>query len=69
MSEKRCPICGEGVLQHLGPESGDDIQRADSPLRETYTCGHEVTEPGLDTADAEILEVERRDSADTTDPV
>ena len=46
----------------------DEIQRADTPILESYTCGHEVSEPGLDSADAEVLEVERRDSSDTVDP-
>ena len=68
MTEQRCPICGKGVLRHLGTESGDGIQRAESTIRELYTCGHEVTEPGLETADAEALEVERRDSSDTVEP-
>jgi hypothetical protein len=69
--DKRCPICGEGVLQHLGTEGPRDVQeqRADTPILETYTCGHTVTEPGLDTADSEILEVERRQSADVVDPL
>ena len=65
--EKRCPICGAGVLQHLGAETPEDLQTPDSELLETYTCGHEVTGPALATADAEILEVERRQTTDTVD--
>jgi len=65
--EKRCPICGQGVLQHLGTESGEDMQRPESPIIETYSCGHEVTEPPLETSDSERLEVERRSSEDTTE--
>jgi hypothetical protein len=69
--EKRCPVCGRGVLQHLGTEARGD-QQPDSPILETYSCGHEVREPPLETADAERLEVERRSSEDTagapTDP-
>ncbi|HEX9374630.1 MAG TPA: hypothetical protein VGB19_00085 [Actinomycetota bacterium] len=67
--EKRCPVCGRGVLRHLGPERGDEIQRPESPILETYTCGHEVAEPPLATADADRLEVERRESEDTVPPV
>jgi len=67
--EKRCPICGRGVLRHLGPEQGDEMQRPESPILETHTCGHEVAEPPLETADADGLEVERRESEDTVSPV
>jgi hypothetical protein len=66
-SEQRCPVCGEGVLQHLGSEDADSKQRPESPLIETYTCGHEVTTPPLATADADRLEVERRTSDETVD--
>jgi hypothetical protein len=62
---KRCPVCGKGVLRHLGTEAGKDAQRPESPIRESYTCGHEVREPPLATADADRLEVERRASEDT----
>ena len=66
-TEKRCPVCGEGVLQHLGSEDAA-MQRPESQLIETYTCGHEVTTPPLATADADRLEVERRSSDETVDP-
>ena len=66
-TEKRCPICGQGVLQHLGTESGDEMQRPESPIIETYSCGHEVAEERLETADAERLEVERRSSEETAE--
>ena len=66
--EQRCPVCGEGVLQHLGPEDPDRMQGPESPLIQTYTCGHEVTTPPLATADADRLEVERRTSDETVDP-
>ena len=66
--ERRCPVCGRGVLRHLGTESGSRLQRPESPIIETYTCGHEVTEPPLATSDAERLEVERRASEDTVEP-
>ena len=53
------------MLQHLGPEAGPRQQQPDSPIIETYTCGHEVPEDRLETADAERLEVERRSSEET----
>lgn len=67
VSEKRCPICGRGVLSELGTESADAMQGPESAIVETYTCGHEVGEATLATADAEELEVERRSSEDTAD--
>ena len=62
--EKRCPICGEGILQHLGTEGVDEMQGAETPIVETYTCGHSVTEGSLASADADRLEVERRESGE-----
>jgi hypothetical protein len=56
------------VLKHLGTEAGRDLQEPESPIRETYTCGHEVVGPTLGTADADRLEVERRQTDETTDP-
>jgi hypothetical protein len=67
-TDQRCPVCGEGVLQHLGSEDPDHLQRPESHVIETYTCGHEVTTPALATADADRLEVERRTSDETLDP-
>jgi hypothetical protein len=63
--EKRCPVCGRGLLRHLGTEAGRRKQRPESPILETYTCGHEVREDLLETADADRLEVERRSSGET----
>jgi len=56
------------VLQHLGTEAPRDEQQPESPILETYSCGHTVTEGSLETADAERLEVERRTGEDVTDP-
>ena len=61
-------MCGEGVLQHLGTEDGTEGQQPDSPILETYSCGHTVTEGSLATADAERLEVERRGSDENVHP-
>jgi hypothetical protein len=66
--QKRCPVCGVGVLRHLGTESSEVPQAAELPIGETYTCGHEVAGPTLAMADAERLEVERRTSEETVDP-
>ena len=63
--DKRCPVCGRGFLRHLGTEAGTREQQPESPIVETYTCGHEVREDALETADAERLEVERRESEET----
>ena len=65
--DKRCPVCGRGVLQHLGPEAGRRELQPDSPIIETYSCGHEVPEERLETADARRLEVERRTSEETAE--
>ena len=67
-SEKRCPVCERGVLRHLGTEAGKRDQQPESPILETYTCGHEVREDPLETADADRLEVERRTSGETATP-
>ena len=55
---KRCPVCGAGVLQRLGAEAGRREQQPDSPIIETYSCGHEVAEDRLETADAELSDTE-----------
>lgn len=67
--DKRCPICGEGVLQHIGAEASHHLQQAESPLLETYSCGHTVTEGSLATADADRLEVERRRTDEMVTPL
>jgi hypothetical protein len=62
-------VCGVGVLRHLGPEAGRrEQQQPGSPIIETYSCGHEVPEDRLETADADRLEVERRRSEETAEP-
>jgi hypothetical protein len=68
-NERSCPICGEGVLQHLGPEDSERLLRPESPIIETYTYGHQVATEPLGTADAGRLDVERRASEDTVDDV
>jgi hypothetical protein len=66
--EHRCPVCGKGVLQELGPEA-DAVQGPETRQRQTYSCGHDVAEPPLEaTATDHRLEVERRATEDTVDP-
>lgn len=59
-----CPICARGELVDLTFDGrrGGPRQTADSLEVDVYSCGHEVTGPSLATADAELLEVERRPS-------
>jgi hypothetical protein len=70
----RCPVCGVGVLVVVSYESedqGDDEPKleADSEEVRTFTCGHEVRGPGLDTADQDRLSVERRTSDQAVPPI
>ncbi len=60
-----CPICGVGTLRTV--DFGD--QQPESRETETFTCGHEVQGARLQTADADLLDVERRESEDTVTPV
>ena len=60
-----CPICGVGTLRTV--DFGD--QQPESREMEAFTCGHEVQGARLQTADADLLDVERRESEDTVTPV
>ena len=68
-----CPICGRGTLVDLSfDERGPGYatrQTADSAEVRTYDCGHEVSGPTLASADPDRLDVERRSSQDTVEPV
>jgi hypothetical protein len=73
---RRCPVCGRGSLVDIAFREGstlaeqEDIQEADTRQVETYSCGHEVRGPGLDaTAASDDLQVERRNSDETAEPV
>jgi hypothetical protein len=73
-SDKRCPICHEGVVADIAfdrdpaaPEARPQ-QTAEATEVTTYTCGHRVSGPSLAGADADALDVERRQSEDTVDP-
>jgi hypothetical protein len=60
-----CPICGKGTLRTV--DFGD--QQPESREVQTFTCGHEVRAGRLRTADADRLDVERRQSEGTVMPV
>jgi hypothetical protein len=60
-----CPICGEGTLRTV--DFGD--QQPESRQVQTFTCGHEVEGARLEIADADTLDVERRESEETVTPV
>ena len=76
---KKCPVCGQGTLieitfregSALESEAGEAIQESDTRQVESYSCGHEVMGPGLDesAAGTDDLEVERRQTEETTDPL
>jgi hypothetical protein len=60
-----CPICGKGTLRTV--DFGD--QQPESRQVQTFTCGHEVEGDPLQSADADRLDVERRESEETVTPV
>jgi hypothetical protein len=60
-----CPICGKDTLRTV--EFGE--QQRESRQVQTFTCGHEVEGAQLQTADADRLDVERRESEETVMPV
>jgi hypothetical protein len=69
----RCPICGKGTLVDLAfdERGAGEASRQTPESRElqTYDCGHEVRGPALRSADPDALDVERRNSEDTVEPV
>jgi hypothetical protein len=66
--ERRCPVCGEGVLADIDFGGNDLFQDPRSRQVDVYTCGHEVDRTRLESADADRLDVERRSSEETTAP-
>jgi hypothetical protein len=66
--ERRCPVCGNGVLADIDFGGDDLFQDAQSRQVDVYTCGHEVDRARLDSADSDRLDVERRSSEETTAP-
>jgi hypothetical protein len=66
--ERRCPVCGQGVLADIDFGGNDLFQDPQSRQVDVYTCGHEVDRARLDSADADRLDVEQRSSEETTAP-
>lgn len=72
--DQRCPICHRGVVADIAFDrdpaapAATPQQTAETTEVITYTCGHRVPGPSLASADAEALDVERRQSEDTVDP-
>lgn len=72
--ERRCPICHRGVVADIAFDrdpatpAATPRQGAETTEVTTYTCGHKVPGASLASADAEVLDVERRQSEDTVDP-
>jgi hypothetical protein len=67
--ERRCPVCGEGILRDLSHDAASGgQQQPESRQLETYTCGHEVLGDRLDRADTHTLDVEQRASDETVEP-
>jgi hypothetical protein len=68
----RCPICGEGDLVEIAYQAAGEFEpthQPDSVEVQVFSCGHRVPGAQLSVADAERLNVERRTSEDTVDPV
>ncbi len=73
---RRCPECGRGDLLEISYREGSGaadvpIQESDTRQVESYSCGHEIAGPALDrsAAGTEGLQVERRHSEETPDPL
>ena len=67
-AERHCPVCGNGVLADIDFMGNDLFQDAQSRQVDVYSCGHEVDRARLDSADADRLDVERRNSEEATAP-
>ena len=67
-TERRCPVCGEGLLADIDFGGNDLFQDPKSRQVDVYSCGHEVDRAPLESADADRLDVERRSSKETATP-
>ncbi len=75
--DRKCPECGRGDLVDILFTEGstlaetEEIQEADTQQVEIYSCGHEVRGPSLgESATASNdMEVERRQTDETTEPI
>jgi hypothetical protein len=66
--ERRCPVCGRGVLADIDFGGDELFQDPESRQVDVFTCGHEVERASLEVADADRLDVERRSSDETAAP-
>jgi hypothetical protein len=67
-SERRCPVCGEGVLADIDFGGDELFQDPVSRQVDVYTCGHEVERDRLESADTDRLDVEQRRSDESAAP-
>jgi len=67
-SDRRCPVCGEGILADIDFGGDELFQDPESRQVDVFTCGHEVPRVPLEAADPERLDVERRSSEETAAP-
>jgi hypothetical protein len=67
-SGRRCPICGRGTLADIDFGGEALFQDPESRQVDVYTCGHEVERARLASADADELDVERRQAEETAAP-
>jgi hypothetical protein len=70
-----CPVCGIGVVADISFDldasrrgGATPHQGAETTELTTYSCGHKVPGHSLASADADVLDVERRRSEDTVQP-
>ena len=66
--ERRCPVCGQGVLADIDFGGDELFQDPESRQMDVFTCGHEVARAPLEVADADRLDVEQRTSEETAAP-
>jgi hypothetical protein len=67
-AERRCPRCGKGVLADIDFGGDELFQDPRSRQVDVYTCGHEIERAPLESADADRLDVERRQSEESAAP-
>jgi hypothetical protein len=66
--ERRCPVCGQGVLADIDFGGDDLFQDPESRQVDAFSCGHEVERAPLEEADTDRLDVEQRGSEETAAP-
>jgi hypothetical protein len=77
IAETTCPRCGKGTLidisfdQPAGTDDAGERPRQDTDSRQglTYSCGHIQVGASLAGSDADQLDVERRTSEETAEPL